>query len=318
MKANILKKGRHMDAHKPLLVTGSHRSGTTWVGKMIAASPAMAYIHEPFNPLHHPGICTAVFPYWFMYVTNENEAAFYQPIKDTLAFRYHMLPELRAIRSARHVGRLARDCSNTMLYKMRRATPLVKDPIALFSSEWLVERFDMDAIVLIRHPAAFASSLKRLHWGHDFSQFLKQPLIMRDYLSPFEEEITAFAQKEHDILDQAMLLWRMMHHVILTFRQAHQDWMFLRHEDISADPVQHFKYIFKRLNLDFTENVEKTIRLYSSDSNPVEAAHGHTLIKRDSKSNTKAWKKSLTPDEILTIRRNVEPVSHAFYSDADW
>jgi hypothetical protein len=307
-----------MNAQKSLLVTGSHRSGTTWVGKMIAASPVMAYIHEPFNPLHHPGLCTATFPYWFMYVTKENEEAFYQPLKDTLEFRYSMGSEFRAIRKPRHVGRLARDCYSTSLYRVRHTTPLIKDPIALFSSEWLVQRFDMNAIVLIRHPAAFASSLKRLHWAHDFSQFLQQPLIMRDYLYPFEEEITEFANREHDILDQATLLWRMMHHAILKYQRTYKDWIFIRHEDISENPIQYFKYIFKRLNLDFSDKVDKTIRAYSSDSNPVEAPHGHRIIKRDSKSNTKTWKRTFTQDEITSIRSKVEDISHAFYSDSDW
>ena len=37
---------------RPILVTGAHRSGTTWVGKMLALAPGVAYVHEPFNPLH--------------------------------------------------------------------------------------------------------------------------------------------------------------------------------------------------------------------------------------------------------------------------
>ena len=34
---------------RPILVTGSHRSGSTWVGKMIASHPRVAYVEEPFN-----------------------------------------------------------------------------------------------------------------------------------------------------------------------------------------------------------------------------------------------------------------------------
>ena len=34
---------------RPILVTGSHRSGSTWLGQMIGASDAVGYIHEPFN-----------------------------------------------------------------------------------------------------------------------------------------------------------------------------------------------------------------------------------------------------------------------------
>ena len=36
---------------KPILLTGSNRSGTTWTGKMIASSDEVFYVEEPFNCL---------------------------------------------------------------------------------------------------------------------------------------------------------------------------------------------------------------------------------------------------------------------------
>ena len=44
---------------KPILVTGAHRSGTTWVGKMLALAPGVAYVHEPFNPRTPAGLSPA-------------------------------------------------------------------------------------------------------------------------------------------------------------------------------------------------------------------------------------------------------------------
>lgn len=307
-----------MTTTKPILVSGSHRSGTTWVGKMIAASPSVGYIHEPFNPLHRPGICAATFPQWFMYVSEENETPYYEPLKRTLGFHFDIGAELPAIRSARHVGRMGKNWYNFTVNRLRHATPLMKDPIAIFSCDWLARRFDMNVIMMIRHPVAFTSSLKRLNWQHDFHGFLQQPLLMRDHLAPFAGEIEEFANEQHDILDQAILLWRMMHHMILQYQQTHQDWTFLRHEDISADPLEHFTYIFKRLNLDLSEQVRATIEDYTNASNPRDAQQGHLLTKRDSKSNIKSWKKKMSEAEISYIRTRVEDISHTFYSDSDW
>jgi Sulfotransferase family len=303
---------------KPILVTGSHRSGTTWVGKMIAASPAVGYIHEPFNLTHRPGICTAKFPYWFTYVIEENEKAYYVPLKNTLAFRFNIAAELPAIHSLRHVGRMAKNYTNFTRYRLRHATPLVKDPIALFSAEWLAKRFDMNVIVLIRHPAAFASSIRRLNWRHNFSHFLNQPRLMRDHLAPFEAEIREFAEHEHDILDQATLLWKIIHYMILKYQDAHKDWLFLRHEDMSADPLYYFEYIFKKFNLDFSDHVKQVIQEYTSGSNPTEAQKDHVFTKRDSKANIKSWKKKFTDAEITQLRAGVEDISKRFYSDSEW
>jgi hypothetical protein len=52
-------------ADRPILVTGAHRSGTTWVGRMLALVPGVEYIHEPFNPVGPAGICNARFDHYY-------------------------------------------------------------------------------------------------------------------------------------------------------------------------------------------------------------------------------------------------------------
>lgn len=176
----------------------------------------------------------------------------------------------------------------------------------------------MNVILMIRHPAAFTSSVRRLNWEHDFNGFLQQPLLMRDHLSSFAGEIEKFAKHKQDSLDRAILLWRMIYHMILKYQQVHKDWIFLRHEDVSADPIQHFMYLFKRLDLEFTDKVKKTIEDYTNDSNPIEAYKRDLVTKRASKADITSWKKKLTPAEITHIRNNVEDISSSFYSDSDW
>ena len=53
---------------KPILVTGAHRSGTTWVGKMIVASQDVAYISEPLNVWHRRGVLKTPTQYWYTYI----------------------------------------------------------------------------------------------------------------------------------------------------------------------------------------------------------------------------------------------------------
>ncbi|NER51575.1 MAG: hypothetical protein F6J92_34020, partial [Symploca sp. SIO1A3] len=120
---------------KPILVSGSHRSGSTWVGKMLALCPSVGYINEPFNlghRQHHPGICSAKFDYWFTYITDENESIFYKDIKDTINFSYKLKEELQAINSLKETGRMLLDYFNFSRYRLANARPLVKDPIAIF------------------------------------------------------------------------------------------------------------------------------------------------------------------------------------------
>jgi len=308
-----------MKSKKPILITGSPRSGTTWIGRMIAESPAVGYIHEPFHLNHRPGICGAKFDYWFTYIpiSEGNESIVYKHIKNTIAFRYNIIGEFKAIRYLRDVARMLRDYIKFSMYRLCNVRPLLKDPIAVFSAEWLASTFNMDVIVLIRHPAAVVSSFKRLNWKHSFSHFLAQPLLIRDHLYPFEAEIKEYVDKEHDIIDQAILLWRLIYHMVIKYKKKHSDWIFIRHEDLARDPLHGFQTLFKRLNLKFSERVREIIKEYSNPSNPSEPPKASD-IKRNSKATIWNWKSKLTMSEIQRIRSKVEEISSAFYSDEDW
>lgn len=286
---------------------------------MIAASPSppVAYLWEPFSVLHRPGICDARFARWFPYVCRQNESTYLAPIADMLAFRYKAAAELRSIRSPKDAGRMVRDWRDFRRYGRQGARPLLKDPIAVFSAEWLSDTFGMDALVLIRHPAAFASSIASRRLQHPFGDFLAQPLLMRDLLGPFEEQIRRFTAREQPLLEQAILLWRIVHHVILVYRDRRPGWMFLRLEDVAQDPLSQFQGIFGRLGQVFDENVARVIEEHSSPSNPAESADPSDH-HRDSAKSIAAWKAQFTDDQIRRVRSEVEPISKEFYTDADW
>ena len=308
-----------MGNRAPILVTGSHRSGTGWVGEMLAAtpSPGLAYLWEPFSLRARRGICNAPFRYWFTYVCGENEAAFREPVAQTLAFRYHPLVELGSLRSPKDAGRFARDWYVTERHRRRHAVPLFKDPIAVFSAAWLADTFGMDVLVLIRHPAAFVRSIVRNGWDHPFSHFLAQPLMMRDQLSSFHDEIERFARSEQPLMDQAILLWNVIHHQILRFRDERADWDFVRHEDLSREPVEGFRALYERFGLAWSDDVRHTVEEHSGVGNPEETMDAASH-KRDSLRAISAWKDRLSPEEIHRIRAGTEAIAGAFYTDADW
>lgn len=306
----------------PILVTGSIRSGTTWVGRMISASPSVGYIHEPFNPWDSQkklGICRPRVPYWFFYVTEEHKETYRKAIKRALEFRYNWIGGLKGIRSWEDVKRVKREYTEFRANRRRTVRPLVKDPLALFSAEWVAETFNMDVVVLIRHPAAVVSSLKRLKWGLPFWHLLAQPLLVEEHLRPFKERLEEFKGGQQDIVDQGILLWNVLYHVVNQYRKEHKEWIFLRHEDISRDPLQRFQTLFARLNLDFSRTVQAVIQQHSAPSNrsevPVEWAYS---LKRNSRSLIWNWKERLTESEIERVQEGTRHIADDFYSDEEW
>ncbi len=126
---------------------------------------------------------------------------------------------------------------------------LLKDPIAFFSAPWLANTFDADVLLLVRHPAAFASSLKRLGWGFDFRNLTSQQELMDGPLAAHADELRAAEAADLDIIDVAIVLWRVFNSVALTYRADHPTWLVRRYEDLAGNPVEAFRALYSDLGL---------------------------------------------------------------------
>lgn len=303
----------------PILVTGSHRSGTTWVGRMLALAPGVAYLHEPFSPRRWPGWLRRPPPHWFLYVCPDNEAAYAPLVEDVLALRYPLAGVLR-VRTARQAVQVAEEVPFALWYRLHGARPLVKDPIALMMAEWLAQRFEVAPVVMIRHPAAFAGSLKRLDWPpFDFRNWASQPLFLRDLAGPYEAEIREAAAGGPDLIDQAVLMWNVIHHVIRGYRDRHPDWSFVRHEDLAEEPVKGFRDLFERLDLRWDHTAERVIVRTSTVRSRSEVPPSlHRTIRRDSRAARWTWARRLTAEELARVRAGTAEVAGAFYGQEDW
>jgi hypothetical protein len=301
------------NSQTPILVAGAHRSGTTWVGRMLASNPQTAYISEPLNVLHRRGVYRAEVKHWYQYITAENEAQYLDAFNELLDFKYHLFDELKSIRSRKDFLRMGRDLSIFMKGKMKNQRALLKDPFAVFSAPWFAQKLNCRVVITVRHPAAFASSLKRLNWAFDFQDLLDQPLLMRDYLEPDQTQMKSIHPE--DIITQSALLWRMIYRTVDAMRASHPDFMIVRHEDLSLDPVSGYRKLYEALDLPFNDQVRDTILNSSSSENPAELSQKKVhSVKLDSRANMDNWKKRLTPEETERIRKLTEDVAPLFYN----
>ena len=302
---------------QPILVTGAHRSGTTWVGKMLAADADTAYISEPLNVLHRPGVFRAPVKHWYTYINNENESEYLPAFHELLNFEYHTLLEIRSLRSRKDFLRMGRDFHTFFIGNMHGQRALLKDPFAVFSTPWFAQKLNCQVVITLRHPAAFASSLKRLNWFFDFHDLLDQPALMRDHLEAERAEMESI--KPDDIIGQSALLWRMIYRFVHSTRSLFPDFKIVRHKDLALDPVEAYKALYKSLGLTFDKKVEDIILNSSNSENPAELSKRNThSVKLDSRASVENWKKHLNTDEITRIRKMTESVSHLFYSDTEW
>lgn len=301
----------------PILVTGSHRSGTTWVGKMLAADADTAYISEPLNVLHRPGVYRTPVKYWYTYITDENGANYLPAFNELLNFQYHTVHEILSLRSFKDFLRMGRDFHTFFIGSMHGQRALIKDPFAVFSSPWFEKQLHCRVVITVRHPGGFVGSLKRLGWNFDFGNFLNQPLFMRDHLEG--DRATMESMLKDDIVGQAALLWKIIYRFVHGTRSGFPKFNIVRHEDLSLDPIGGYQALYKSLGLDFTERVKDIIQNSSSSENPAKLAKNKThSVKLDSRANLDNWKKILSPEEITRVRKITEGISESFYSEEEW
>ena len=209
------------ESRRPILVTGSHRSGSTWVGRKnrdigaIGVHPRAIRAAPSSRGLCHARsvlvlLCDGSERSRRPAVPGEDPSLFVQPpggapccprtaTSCALGRGWWPLPELPPSASAAaHEG-----SDRPVLVRVARVDIRhAGDPAG-------------------PHPAAFAASLRRLGDRHPFSHFLQQPTLMRDHLAPFERDIEAM-QDPHDVLDEAALLWRLLTFMTVKMRDAHR------------------------------------------------------------------------------------------------
>ncbi|MBK7379707.1 MAG: sulfotransferase domain-containing protein [Ignavibacteriales bacterium] len=311
----------------PLMIIGAHRSGTTFTGNMVSLSNEVAYIRDPFAKYRLAGLFQLKPDNFFTYINSDNSQKFVDRFSKIVNFNYSILEEFSNMKNLKDVKSLLKDVLRFEVAKRKNKRPLLKAATAIFSAEWLDKEFGFRVLALIRHPAAFISSLKRLNITHPFQDFLNQQKLMEDYLKDFECQIIEYSQlqKKHssqnvpDIIDQGILLWNIIYSTVIKLKQRNPHWLFLKHEDISKEPTRYFKQIYDHFELSFTNEIEEKIVSYTSTLNPSEAKSGEwNSLKRDSASNVKNWKTRLTLEEIERIKLNTKKFADRFYSEEDW
>ena len=306
---------------KRILVTGVHRSGTTWVGKVMASAPRTFYLQEPFN-VDSPNPHMAIrMKWWFQCLIGDEECAEKKAFQDIflLKLRYPsvnwMSPKVPI-----HVARRVR----ALLYNkllVSSGTVVMKDPIALLSSPWLERHFNVLPVVMIRHPAAFVSSLQLRNWFFNFGNFLEQPGLIENFFPEERSQIEAIVRiQRQDIISEGAFLWKLLCSAIAKFRREYPHWIFLRHEDLSRKPVEEFQNLFAATGLPYGRKTDAYLKstIKSNLEHYVLNPTPTSSVVRNSQTNIYVWKQRLSKEEIEKIRSVVQDVASDFYSDDEW
>jgi hypothetical protein len=279
------------------------------------------YVDEPFHRKHPPGVCEAEFDRWFQHISSHNEEEYLDALRKTIELRYGVWSQIRT--ATRGVQRKSKPGLSGVLEawtewgkwtyaRWRGKRPLLKDPIALFSAEWIADRFDAQVVMMVRHPAGFVHSIRRAGWRHPIEHLTSQPALLSGLLSPIAGELKEAASRSLDIVDEAILLWKACYQAVETYRQRNPSWIVVRNEDLAEHPLEEYRRLCSHLQLPFDEPMQEVIRTYTQPSNQSGEVPLHAT-KRDSRSEAWKWKDRLDPQIVTRILEDTAPIVQKLY-----
>jgi hypothetical protein len=257
------------------MVAGTARSGTTWLGDLIASQLSCRILFEPFNP---------------------NLVQDYQHFKYFQYMRPGTVdPELYAFCFQVLSGVIRNswvDHQNERIFSKYR---LIKEIRANLELKWIHDNFPQVPIIFIlRHPCAVVASRMELGWSTDgdIEPLLSQPHLLADFLEPFIDLIkrSKSAEAKHAII------WSISNLVPLK-QFGPGELQIVNYETLCSRPDIALPEALAALGVDYSSSALSNINRPSQTTR----ANSAVVIGTDKIS---AWRHKLTCsqiEEILTI-----------------
>lgn len=272
-----------------VFVTGVPRSGTTFVGMNLSIPKEVDYIHEPFNPMCGIPEFRKGTQNWYRYLSgsaNSEEKLYQQGIQSVFDYSINLkkLVSQKDTLSRKIIKQIvgSRGTYYLRLAKLNpwREAAIIKDPVGILLTEYLYLKFQVKPVIVVKHPASFIASLKRVGFNPSPVKLQDQQHLKQDY---FAEEAQFFDKQWSDPLLAAAAFWRIVYKVILTQAKKYPGWIVLTHEELSQQPVETFHHLYEQLDLPWSTRVEHKIRVQTEGNKSADAKQG---VVQDFKRNS--------------------------------
>jgi hypothetical protein len=262
---------------RSILVAGTARSGTTWLGDLIVSQIPSRILFEPFNPDH-------VLEYrpfhYFQYMRPGTQ----NPEFYTFAQKI-FTGEIRNRWIDRH---------NERILSKRRLIKEIRVNLAL---KWLHDNFpEVPILFIMRHPCAVVSSRMELGWAtdRDIGHFISQSQLVEDYLGPYLDLIC----RAESIEEKHAVIWSVSN--LVPLKQFNSDqWKFVYYEDLCIQPEIELPGIFEAIVYPFSTT------LVDRSNHPSQTTrHDSAVVIGTNK--IEEWRKKLSRSQIDKILQVVQ------------
>ena len=307
-----------------VLVTGTPRSGTTFLGKILSFPLTVNYIWEPFNKNYRLGI-PDYYPYLSDNSSQDKFKVYDKIINDTINLK-NLTPVVIINKGdgiiKRKVKKIGINKTTYLWYKkpiikkylLNPKTTVYKDPIGIYLSQYLIEKYDFKIIGVIRHPAAVISSRENLKWRFNFNWWKQQKELYDDLYSKFDKQRDNYP---NCFVSEAAFHWltcySYLHNI---YTRYPNNCIIVRHEDICENPVLETGKMYKWLNIKISKRCISKIRKITSGRNIERTSENLAKLEnRNAKELVYKWKSRINEDQLNLIMKITNKISNIYYKE---
>ena len=297
---------------RPLVIAGTPRSGTTWTMRALEADASLVPVMEPDNESRSaPAVWakrgTGRFPVLAPGERADDYRRLWAWILDGAVEGPRLQAAAALLRAVRPRGRRryyqGRSSSPMRLAGAVGAHPavrpgptpaggrlLVKTVHAPLAVDWLAGEFDIDVLVVLRHPGNVLASWLSLDLNDQFARLDERPAIRR------RVEDRTIPPAGTEPLER--LVWQ-LGVLSLALEEAaarHRDWVVRTHDDLCIDPIAKFRHLYADLGLDWSDRASGYL---TANDRPGQGFP----TQRVASDQPDAWKTRLTPAQIEVMAR---------------
>lgn len=297
------------------MVVGVPRSGTTWAGEVLGGVCGVTVVSEPDNegwsgaalgakrrlgrfPVLAPGETAAAYHRLWAWALAGAPPTTRTRVGDRLVGHLDEPARQRLIGGRGGVaGRLAAVSARPPRRvptpaAVGAATRVVAKSVHLaLSVEWLAAAFDVDVVVLLRHPAGILSSWLELALADADRGLDRSGVVQTRYIEPWSLPRPGPTAFERCAWQLGLLLT-----ALEEAASRHANWHVWTHEALCADPSSEFRRLCAALDLPWSSAVDD--RIAASDA----AGTGFSTRRRTAGA-ADAWRERLTDEQVDALRR---------------
>jgi hypothetical protein len=317
-----------MTAPRPIVIVGLPRSGTTWTLRAMGSAVGEGGILEPDNEDKVPAAIHAKHGLGRYPVLQPGDDA--APYRRLWEWVFNGAVEGRRSNLARHLlgpgaaeriheGRpdpvtwlaatIARNPNVGPVRVDGNEGPRIvaKSIHAQLAVEWLADEFDLEVVLLLRHPANVLASWMEVHLKDARNSTLEsRPEIRSRYLEPW-----GIPPPGPDPVER--MSWRiaLLTAAIEDVHARHPEFQLRTHEQLCTDPPAEFSQLFDDVGLPWGEASETFLKDHNVPGTGF-------AVRRVASDLSDSWQQRLDDAQVSTLRRVLEWFPISTWTDADF